>query len=105
MDVSDQLPFTGPQYQLPSKMNVVKLRLFMKDTHGKKNSTKKAYAFITKTALVVSKYWWMTGFKTKHIDSIRNNVDRLVKWYEGILKIRAKTSEDAIKRGRPSSKI
>ena len=34
--------------------------------------------------------------KTWHIDAIRNGVDRLVKRYEGILKSRAKTSENAI---------
>ena len=96
MDVSSQLPFTGPQYQLPSQMNVLKLRLFMKDTSGKKNSHKKPSAFNAKTALVVSKYWDMAGFKTWHIDAIRNGVDRLVKRYEGILKCRSKTSEDAI---------
>ena len=96
MDVSDQLPFAGPQHQLPSKMNVLKLRLFMKDTSGKKNSHKKASAFNAKTAMVVSKYWEMAGFKTWHIDAIRNGVDRLVKRYEAILKSRAKTSEDAI---------
>ena len=38
----------------------------------------------------------MAGFKTWHIDAIRNGVDRLVKRYEGVLKSRAKTSEDAI---------
>ena len=96
MDVSSQLPFTGPQYQLPSQMNVLKLRLFMKDTSGKKNSHKKTSAFNAKTALVVSKYWEMAGFKTWHIDAIRNGVDRLVKRYEGIRKSRAKTSKDAI---------
>ena len=46
--------------------------------------------------MVVSKYWEMAGFKTWHIDAIRNGVDRLVKRYEAILKSRAKTSEDAI---------
>ena len=96
MDVSEHLPFTGPQYQLPSKMNVLKLRLFMKDAYGKKNSTKKASAINEKTALFVSKYWGMAGFKTQDIKTIRNEVDRLVKRYEGMLKSRAKTSEDAI---------
>ena len=40
----------------------------------------------------------MAGFKTWHIDAIRNRVDRLVKRYEGILKSRAKTSENAISK-------
>ena len=82
MDMSDQLPFTGPQCQLPSQMNVLKLRLFMKDSSGKKNSNKTASTFNAKTALVVSKYWEMAGFKTWHIDAIRNGVDRLVKRYK-----------------------
>ena len=46
--------------------------------------------------MVVSKYWEMAGFKTWHMDAIRNGVDRLVKRYEGIVKSRAKNSEDAI---------
>lgn len=71
-----------PQYQLPSQMNVLKLRLFMKDSSGKKNSNKTASTFNAKTALVVSKYWEMAGFKTWHIDAIRNGVDRLVKRYK-----------------------
>ena len=96
MDVSEQLPFTGPQYQLPSQMNVLKLRLFMKDSSGKKNTNTKASTFNAKTALIVSKYWGMAGFKTWHIDTIRNGVDRLVKRYKRILKSRAKTSEYAI---------
>ena len=96
MDVSGLLPFTGPQYQLPSQMNVLKLRLFMRDTTGKQNGQKKSSAFNAKTALIVSKYWEMAGFKTWHIDAIRNGVDRLVKRYEGIVKSRAKNSEDAI---------
>ena len=96
MDLMDQLPFTGPQYQLPSQMNVLKLRLFMKDSSGQNNSNKTASTFNAKTALVVSKYWGMAGFKTWHIDTIRNGVDRLVKRYKRILKSRAKTSEYAI---------
>ena len=95
MDVSGLLPFTGPQYQLPSQMNVLKLRLFMRDTIGKQNGKKKSSSFNAKTALIVSKYWKMAGFKTWHINAIRNGVDRLVKRYEGIVKSRAKTSEDA----------
>ena len=82
MDVSDQLPFTGPQYQLPSQMNVLKLRLFMKDSYGKKNSNTKTSTLNAKTALVVSNYWEMAGFKTWHIDAMRNGVDRLVKRYK-----------------------
>ena len=65
------------------------------------NSNRKASTFNAKTALVVSKYWGMAGFKTWHIDAIRNGVDRLVKRYEGILKSRAKTSEPSNhKKGR-----
>ena len=81
--LSDWLPFDGKP-QLPLKMEVLKLTLFLRDECGRNNPCVKPGSLHFTVAGVVQKYWDMAGFETKA--PVHSYVKKLIETYQGLLK-------------------
>ena len=93
-DLKSWLPFSG-KLQLPTKLEVLKLCLFIKDVVGKKNSHVNPGSINSTVADIIKKYWDMAGFKTK--DQINREVKSVLDEYQGLLKSKSRMTEKCVK--------
>ena len=92
--ISDKIVFAGP-YQLPTKLQVICLHLFLKDSVGKKNSHVKPATISRTVSEVVVHYWQAAGFEI--VSSVVQRVKNLLEEYQRCHKDRNKTSIHLIK--------
>ena len=81
--MSDWFPFNG-KLKLPTKEEVLKLTLFLRDECGRNNRYVKPGSLYFTVAGVVQKYWEMAGFETR--TPFHRDVKKLVETYQGLMK-------------------
>ena len=94
IDFKSWLPFSG-KLQLPTKLEVLKLCLFIKDVVGKKNSHVNPGSINYTVADIIKKYWDMAGFETR--DRINREVKSVLDEYQGLLKSKSRMTEKCVK--------
>ena len=94
IDFKSWLPFSG-KLQLPTKLEVLKLCLFIKDVVGKKNSHVNPGSINSTVADIIKKYWDMAGFETR--DRINREVKSVLDEYQGLLKSKSRMTEKCVK--------
>ena len=92
-ELSGCFPFTGPR-RLPTKMETLKLCLFMRDEAGKKNSKVSTSEIIRNVSQVIKNYWKMAGFDTKV--RIEKDISHVIENYQKLLKDKSRTSEKVL---------
>ena len=94
IDFKSWLPFSG-KLQLPTKLEVLKLCLFIRDEVGKKNRHVSPGSINSTVADIIKKYWDMAGFETK--DRINREVKLVLDEYQGLLKSKSRMTEKCVK--------
>ena len=87
--ISDKVVFSGP-YQLPTKIQVICLHLFLKDSVGRMNPHVKSATISRIVSEVVVHYWQAAGFEI--VSSVVQRVKILLEEYQRCQKDRNKTS-------------
>ena len=86
-------PFSG-KTMLPTKLQVLKLHLFLKDEAGRKNSTVTPGEITSKVSEVIKHYWVLAGYET--VSSPKNKIAKLLKDYQVQHKNRNHTHKKAL---------
>ena len=92
-DLEDVAPFSG-KLMLPTKLQVLKLHLFLRDEAGKKNRTVSQGEITSKAVKIVKYYWNLAGFET--VVSPKNVIAKLVKAYQDQLKNKTKENKKSL---------
>ena len=92
-DVEDVALFSG-KLMLPTKLQVLKLHLFLRDEAGKKNRTVSQGEITSKVVKIVKYYWNLAGFET--VVSPKNVIAKLVKAYQDQLKNKTKENKKSL---------
>ena len=79
--ISDKVVFSGP-YQLPTKIQVICLHLFLKDSVGRMNPHVKSATISRIVSEVVVHYWQAAGFEI--VSSVVQRVKSLLEEYQRI---------------------
>ena len=77
-------PFSG-KLMLPTKLQTLKLNLFLKDEARRKNSTVTPGQITSKVTEVIKHYWSLAGYET--LSSPKNKIAKLVKMFVNIKKV------------------
>ena len=72
-------PFSG-KLMLPTKLQTLKLHLFLKDEAGRKNSTVTPGEITSKVTEVIKHYWSLAGYET--LSSPKNKISKLLQDYQ-----------------------
>ena len=97
LDLTSSLPFSGA-LQLPTKMQALKLFLFIKDEVGCKNGWSSSKGEIEgMVTRVITHYWMMAGYPTVDQTPAQKQVKAIVDQYQTLLKSKSKNQPKAIK--------
>ena len=97
LDLTSSLPFSGA-LQLPTKMQALKLFLFIKDEVGRKNGWSSSKGEIEgMVTRVITHYWMMAGYPTVDQTPAQKQVKAIVDQYQTLLKSKSKNQPKAIK--------
>ena len=91
--MEDVATFSG-KFMLPTKLQVLKLYLFLRDEAGKKNRTVSQGEITSKVVKIVKYYWNLAGFET--VVSPKNVIAKLVKAYQDQLKNKTKENKKSL---------
>ena len=97
--IAEFLPFNGPQCQLPTKGQALKLRWFLRDEFGRVGRSISNGSLTRRVALVIERYWSMAGFETINGNSIYRDVKTLLTELDKLVKDKSKSSPHVIAKG------
>ena len=86
-------PFSG-RLMLPTKLQVLKLHLFLRDEAGKKNQNVSKGEITAKVVKVLKYYWNLAGYET--LATPKHKVEKLVEAYQDQLKKRNMTNKKSV---------
>ena len=94
VDIKSWLPFSG-KLKLPTKIEVLKLCVFLRDEVGKKNRHVNPGSINSTVAEITKKYWDMAGFETKN--RINWEVKLVLDEYQGLMKSKSRMTEKCVR--------
>ena len=97
VDITELLPFNGPQHQLPTEGQAWKFWWFLSDEFGRMDQFVSNGSLTKRVALLIERYWSMAGFETINVNSIHRGVKTTE--LDKLVKDKSKSSPNVIAKG------